>query len=408
LLLSDNAEVCAFQVALTPESDRIAMFESQYGKITGTKTATKLKRLECEQYIARHIAKKEKRWEEAARLRRREVGGKDGETPYVSGYALESYEQTKEKQQEWIEKTGVKIGGKSIPLADCIPTPDAKKAELYKLNLEQQKRAESRGWGAVFVTFTCPPNMHPNPSKGINSWDGTTPDIAAKWLSKNWTLIRAQFAKKGIDYEGVWTKEAHKDATPHMHCLIYAEKEKLNEIINLCEFYGLPAKVDCKIIHEDEGAAKPASYIFKYITKNLDDSETATPEKAHQSLWGYRRYGFFGVKNSLTKWRLLRRRCEKADGLLAYIRDIAKDNNFASFLEAEENIEIVWENNKGRYGDEVKKAIGIRHMGDGSNVFFEHGELVKLQLFKVIQEEKPTTTPPRPKGPPTTTPPTNQ
>ena len=119
-------------------------------------------------------------------------------------------------------KSHVITNGKvTISLADIGKTIKKSIAEMYCLSLGIQVEAEGQGCEWASIVCTLPARMHPNPTVGENTWDGTTPNNAGKEISKKFARVRAILAKSGITLSGVWTREAHLDATPHVNYLVY-------------------------------------------------------------------------------------------------------------------------------------------------------------------------------------------
>ncbi|WZB61431.1 replication endonuclease [Achromobacter xylosoxidans] len=85
----------------------------------------------------------------------------------------------------------------------------------------------------VFITLTLKPELHPNPTRGRNSYDGTAPNISAKQKS-DWNKVRALLRKKGIlpedHFYGVIVAEVHKDGCQHLHLVFFYFLNNYNKI----------------------------------------------------------------------------------------------------------------------------------------------------------------------------------
>lgn len=149
---------------------------------------------------------------------------------YCSAFSTRKHKWRKEKSQRYLKNRRISNGQVTLSLDKVTRTPKQRSSELYVVSKGMEQMAEQKGLCWLFVTMTCPPRMHPNPSKGKNSWDGTTPVEAAKWLQNNWQRVRAMLAKSSIPIFGLWSKEPHVDACPHMHVLIYCHPRHIGEI----------------------------------------------------------------------------------------------------------------------------------------------------------------------------------
>lgn len=238
------------------------------------------------------------------------VGGRSAQK-YASKYAVAARTEQNRRNTNYLANTRITNGFKSLSLAEVARTPAHRAAEVYTIAKGLERLADRKGFSWVFATMTCPPHMHPNPSKGKSSWDGTTPKDAARFLSEGWARIRARIAKLDIDYHGIWTKEPHQDGCPHMHSLIYADAESLELIAGYIadEFGGEPATR----FQWPNGSAAPTTYVTKYLLKAIGGTmtsaeiEDASEIETSAAIWGYRRFGLFGIQSAVGLWRMTRR-----------------------------------------------------------------------------------------------------
>jgi hypothetical protein len=294
-----------------------------------------------------------------------------------------------EKQREHIKNTVLrnKRTGAEIALSELVQTPEAKAAELYLKAKSLEKKAIEKNYTFAFYTFTTPARMHANPAKGRNTWDGTTPTEAKDFLQECWAKSRAQLEKSDIDYFGLWAREPHKDGTPHMHALIYAETKDLAEIDRVMNYQFAHSKSAVKVVYDD-GRAAPTSYITKYIMKSLGfdgeskDFKDGVKMRAAVLTWNYRRYNFFGVESKLSLWR----ECRKIDeskvtnnGLLYLIKS-AKDNDWKSFIDSSEDYSLHYNHEINAYEETVAKTGGIVVKSTGELAY------IKESVFEILTD----------------------
>lgn len=149
--------------------------------------------------------------------------------------------------------------------------------ELYAFTKNFEAMAKENGMEWIFVTFTAPPEYHPNPSSA-NSKCSYNPELGVKashvYINAAWKLIRALLNKRGVKaspvtYFGARTVEVHKDGCIHWHLLIFIQKSLIHEFTGACEVkFSLPGQL--KIVLGDDKKGNASSYIFKYLMKEFD------------------------------------------------------------------------------------------------------------------------------------------
>jgi hypothetical protein len=239
------------------------------------------------------------------------VGGKT-KNKRVTPSQRSSRKKSNEANIKWLANTEIHSrDGVVFKLNDAGVTAEKRLAEMEAVTAGIQKEAEAQGlvWASCVVTL--PPEFHPNPSKGKNSWNGTMPGEAMKVLMDRFASARAVLNNKKIKLAGMRTVESHQDGCPHVNFLIYyapkhqkkvkaAFKSAFGKSEKLCRF--MPGKTGA-------GAAKFATYATKYIKKYIkggaDLDDACLEEQAWASAWSIRRFQFFGIP-SLTNWRSLR------------------------------------------------------------------------------------------------------
>lgn len=89
--------------------------------------------------------------------------------------------------------------------------------------------AKECGHLAYFVTVTCPSRMHAYRSKPGSRWaveenpkhDGTAPDEAQAYLSRQWARFRPAAERAGLELYGFRIAEPNHDGTPHWHLMLF-------------------------------------------------------------------------------------------------------------------------------------------------------------------------------------------
>lgn len=206
--------------------------------------------------------------------------------------------------------------GKLVRLTTPTERKKQRNAQNYKIAKLQEEMAKQRDFTFAFITLTLPPEYHPNPTKGRNSYMGARPQETVSKLNEYWELIRANLAKKsflvGSDFFGMQVVEGHKDSCLHKHILVHIAPENLpilQEVVKGVEtrerekialrlgvdIEKVKLKFDFKI---NNGKAKASTYLFKYISPDLNN-KAALKNEALRSAYGVRSFSFFGVQNKL-------------------------------------------------------------------------------------------------------------
>ena len=128
-----------------------------------------------------------------------------------------------------------KENGKFISLGTVADAAHKKFSELYAQIKYIESKAESQGKAWLFITLTCPPRMHPNPMYGKNSYDGTSPKDAVKFLNKRYDDAKKHLNRDGIslskgDAYGFRVIEPHASASPHLHIMLFVNKKDIKPI----------------------------------------------------------------------------------------------------------------------------------------------------------------------------------
>ncbi len=266
-----------------------------------------------------------------------------------SDEVVRNREADEAKQLDYLMKNAVAYENKKIiPLWKIASTEKQRFAEIFIQVTSLDFYAKQLDYKPLFITFTAPARFHPKPSKGVSSWDGSTPKDSNDYLKGLWNAFRKDIHRHKIEMNGFWAVEPHKDQCFHKHALMYVNKKHYDELVILINKHFRHSENAVRIEEIDTKKSKATSYVMKYLTKsfnmdfelksgvlNVDKLEISNHKKvrAVQALWGVRRYAMFGVKNTLSLWRELKRKPflkgknETIDKAFAFV----EKNNFIGF-----------------------------------------------------------------------------
>lgn len=302
--------------------------------------------------IARRLRNRQKNalWHASVLLR---LVGKSNKN-YCSNSLFKEFKKAKIKEKEFLKKSII-VGddGKTFSLEEISRTAEQSLAEKYNIikTMEEMAKPENKNWNWCFITLTLEGKFHPNPTKGKNSYDGTSPKESAKLLNNNIKKARALLAKRGIcagdHYMGCFTAEAHKDGVLHKHGLIYCSDETMKGIKDA--YYQIFPNLNDESFIINNGKATASSYIFKYIfkaTKIIDqgfdlENHTIADKEEHNAILNnafrsfnqIRGFSFFGIENCLTKFRFLARNIKKID-VDFHIKSMIEKNDLFGLLQS--------------------------------------------------------------------------
>lgn len=255
------------------------------------------------------------------------------------------------KKQKFHAKNGA-----AFELGGLEQRQKIKLAERLAITKAMELDARHKEMDCLFFTVTCPPEMHPNPKYGKQSYDGTHIQEATRFLNQKMSASFKELSKKHISREkgdifGFRVIEPHDDGCPHIHCLLFVRRKHLQTIleeiikafdyINLFTFkrrlrsdfhnkIGLllksllnSSKNECKtpsthfkLIKKDRfrhDKASPSSYLFKYMFEDYDAAikgdidSVAFGTATWRKFVGARSYSIIGWKGFVSAWRNFRK-----------------------------------------------------------------------------------------------------
>ncbi|MEG1767056.1 MAG: replication endonuclease [Comamonas sp.] len=272
--------------------------------------------------------------------------GRGGALPLA---LVNEYKESLEAQEAFINNHRlIGLNGKSYKLSKN--KRKKRNAQNYRISKTFEQIAEDKKFTFSFITLTLPPEYHPNPKFGHCSYSGKTPSQAKAKINSYWELIRANLAKAGLkvgdDFFGLQVNEAHKDSTLHKHLMIYHSKKNISlihQVIKNVEHRERQAiaktqgisikkvkfKFDIKLNNEK---AKASSYLFKYISKSLDDKETLTVE-ACRSFYSTRAFNHFGLDGKINTFNHLCSNYKSYENILTHkLIDVFSSRDLYNFL----------------------------------------------------------------------------
>jgi len=236
-----------------------------------------------------------------------------------------------------------------------LANPTNRRAELMIRMAGFEAYAQQHGYVGEFYTLTCPSKYHRYSGAALNDkYQEFTPKDAQQYLVKQWSKIRAAYARQDIKPFGFRVAEPHHDGCPHWHMLLFVKAEYRNDLREIFSRYALEEdgqeqgadKHRFTFVEIDSEVGSATGYIAKYISKNLgfsiDDPEHDTNDasksygqrvKAWASVWGIRQFQQIGGA-PVTVWRQLRKLSESLDDeLLESARQAADESRWSDYLQ---------------------------------------------------------------------------
>jgi hypothetical protein len=188
--------------------------------------------------------------------------------------------------------SAINEAGQDYTLAELASKGTANKAirrvELLTRVAGFELIAKDCGHAAYMVTVTCPSRFHKMTTRAGRvvdnpRFDGSTPDEAQRYLSRQWARCRAAAARAGLSWYGFRIAEPQHDGTPHWHSILFFPAGRAGtdyrKLVALVRRYfwrndtpsepGAKAhRCDFERIDWRKGSA--VGYVIKYISKNID------------------------------------------------------------------------------------------------------------------------------------------
>lgn len=316
----------------------ISAYVEQELPCPSTATVDEIDEIMLDRRTMRMRLNRERRWGIAAlSLHLRLVGGATGNKKVTPKERHERLLKNRAADRFVASHVLQGAGGEVLKMSDAGKTKRKALSGLYCMSKGIEQYAGESGMQWAMCVITLPPEYHPNPTSGKNSWSGVLPDQARRRLAQGLTRVYDRARKNDISLAGMWTIEAHKDACPHLNVMLYFSPGAEDDLQKYFEdeFGVTDQSVEWRIGQTGEGMAKFSSYAMKYIMKFFADSEDPDmlEEQAWGSAWRIRRIGFFGIP-SRVQWDRLRASAipPKHDPLLTRMWRAARGGRFGGYI----------------------------------------------------------------------------
>ena len=210
-----------------------------------------------------------------------------------------------------------------------VSNPKLRRVELMTRIAGFDQYAKKHGYIGMFYTITCPSKMHSTHSKSgeMNlNFQSYSPRDAQNYLRDLWACIRSKLKREQCEFFGFRVAEPNHDGTPHWHLLAFIRPKQESRVSEILKFYALLEDPDekgadkyrFKAVAIDWNRGTAASYIAKYVSKNIDGfgidqdlyhkdaKSSAERVNTWASEWGIRQFQQFGGP-SVTIWRETRK-----------------------------------------------------------------------------------------------------
>lgn len=341
---------------------------SQIFPVTDTVTATRfsvtvsvtgvLFRLCDELWWRRKLRKYYKRKLETASIYYGKVNSRKGK--YVSDDGLTRFRNQKRRNRRVLENTiATNELGQEFTLQELsdknVSNPELRRNELMTRVAGFENIAKSQNHIGMFYTITCPSRMHAVSSitgKRNLKFDGTTPDLAQKYLVNIWAKIRTKLSNTGIKLYGIRVAEPQHDGTPHWHLLMFMPKEQKKIVSTVIQRYSMledgkeagAKKHRYRAVFIDPKIGSATGYVAKYLSKNINgygldsDIDGSEPISASERVnawanhWGIRQFQLLGGP-PVGLWREIRKIGGSGlKGIIKHAQEAADKASWDSFV----------------------------------------------------------------------------
>lgn len=205
--------------------------------------------------------------------------------PYASNQAV--FRRVAQNERNRLELESITMEneeGYSATLAELsaksVSNKSIRRGELMTRIRGCEEIADECGHAGLFITATCPSRFHSTLRNGRRNpkYEHLTPKDGQDWLCDKWQKTRAKLARQGVKVYGFRVAEPHHDGCVHWHMLIWADSaQDLAKFEAVMRDYWLsdageePGAQEYRIQFKPMLAGGAASYIAKYISKNIDD-----------------------------------------------------------------------------------------------------------------------------------------
>ena len=156
-----------------------------------------------------------------------------------------------------------------------------------------QKQAQRDKKVAIFITATLPSEFHPY--KTMNKKHIKNKKYSNRTIYEGYRKLQDFFRylyssfkvnRKSVRFKFVRVIEPHKDFTPHLHAVIFLDKEHIKQFKkhfeNSLELYSLGEQYKFEVINNIQASV---SYLLKYIRKSFNSDD----ERAARVIDGWKR-----------------------------------------------------------------------------------------------------------------------
>lgn len=289
---------------------------------------------------------------------------------------------------------------------------EGRMAELYTLSKGLGDYAIKHGLTWCMTTLKLDGEWHPNPSLGKRHYNKASFEDMHAELNHKWQLIRAAAHDQNVKIMGLRVTEAHRDGCPHWHIMVYIKPEHRatweDIVTHKDRCPGNQSDFNWAWTPEEAAAkgkkvAASASYLLKYIVKavatdekQLADFDTKDDLKDHMAprviakrrCHGWRAFQFFGIKSSMTAWRMMRSSTtEPTSEIGRELYKAANAGNGLKWLELMNGDQCprfspfyIKTDRIGRYGEVIERLEGAILVDHQSEILDEFRRIRRFEL----------------------------
>ncbi len=199
--------------------------------------------------------------------------------------------------------------GQQVNLYDIAKKADKSKlARNYMIAKGIEKHAKNKGLEAIFITMTLDGKWHPNPKNGnTREYDPDfCPSKARDAISKLWQKYTTYLQRSiKLSYK-LRAIEPHEDGTPHLHAIIFLEKDDIEKAKKQLELIATNPH-QMKFVEIDQKKGSAISYIYQYLTMDFmadGDNRNVELVKCWATERNVRRFSVCGLKfGALSVWQ---------------------------------------------------------------------------------------------------------